>query len=110
MIRKGFCSSYGFFAETMLGNITVSKLFFSVDAIDPEMGLKSYTMDDLNIKKIGIANASERILLCDHSKFQSRAMFSIAGLDAIDTIIVGNELEESIAQKLSHMGKKLLLV
>lgn len=110
MIRKGFCSSYGFFAESMLSDLTVDKLFFSVDAIDSEMGLMSYTMDDLNIKRIGMANSLNRILLCDHSKFTSRALFSVANLDNINTIIVGKELDEAIAHKLTLMGKSLILV
>ena len=104
MIRRGYCSSYGFFAEEMLSNITVNKLFFSVDAIDPDLGLMSYTMDDLNLKKIGMSNALERILLCDHSKFSTRALFSVCDLSMIDTIIAGRELNPATAQKLTQMG------
>ena len=110
MIRRGYCSSYGFFAEEMLSNITVNKLFFSVDAIDPDLGLMSYTMDDLNLKKIGMSNALERILLCDHSKFSTRALFSVCDLSMIDTIIAGRELNPATAQKLTQMGKRLELV
>jgi len=51
MIRKGFCSSYGLFAEQMLRDITVNKIFLSVDAIDSDFGIMSYTMDDVNVKK-----------------------------------------------------------
>lgn len=110
MIRKGFCSSYGFFAEAMLGDITVNKIFFSVDAIDSDFGIMSYTMDDVNVKKIGMTNALERILLCDHSKFSSRALFTIFSLDMVDTIVVGKELDEAIVHKLRQMGKNLVLV
>lgn len=110
MIRRGFCSSYGFFAEAMLSDITVNKIFFSVDAIDSDLGIMSYTMDDVNVKKIGLTNALERILLCDHSKFSSRALFTIFSLDMVDTIIVGHELDGAIAHKLAQMGKNLILV
>ena len=58
IVRKGFCSTYGYFAETMLKNITVDKIFLSVDAIDAERGIMSYTMDDVNLKDIGMTNAS----------------------------------------------------
>ena len=110
MIRRGFCSSYGFFAEAMLNDITVNKIFFSVDAIDSDFGIMSYTMDDVNVKKIGMTNALERILLCDHSKFSSRALFTIFSLDKVDTIIVGHELDEAIVTKMRHMGKNIILV
>ena len=110
MIRKGFCSSYGYFAEAMLSDITVNRIFLSVDAIDSDFGIMSYTMDDVNVKKIGMANALQTILLCDHSKFSSRALFSIGSLECIDIIIVGGELDPAIVNRLRQLGKTLELV
>lgn len=110
MIRKGFCSSYGYFAEAMLSDITVNKIFLSVDAIDSDFGIMSYTMDDVNVKKIGMANALQTILLCDHSKFSSRALFSIGSLECIDIIIVGKELDPALVSLLRQLGKTLELV
>ncbi len=110
MIRRGYYSSYGYFAESMLTDITVNKIFLSVDAIDSDFGIMSYTMDDVNVKKIGMKNALETILLCDHSKFSSRALFSISSLDCIDTIIVGEELDKNILNKLHQLGKTVEIV
>ena len=105
MIRRGFCSSYGFFAEHMMRDITVNRIFLSVDAIDSDFGIMSYTMDDVNVKKIGMLNAKETILLCDHSKFTTPALFSIDSLDKVDVIIVGKEIDPAILQRLRQLGK-----
>ena len=110
IIRKGYCSSYGYYAESMLKNISVDKIFLSVDAIDADLGITSYTMDDVNLKIIGMNNAKEVYLLCDHSKFTTHALFTVGLLDKISTIICGKELDDSIAQKFRDAGKKIILV
>ncbi|MDO4345064.1 MAG: DeoR/GlpR family DNA-binding transcription regulator [Eubacteriales bacterium] len=110
IVRKDFCSTYGYFAETMLKNITVDKIFLSVDAIDAERGIMSYTMDDVSLKDIGMTNAKEVYLLCDHSKFSSQALFAVGMIDRISTIICGRELEASTVEKFQQIEKKLVLV
>ena len=105
MIRKGYCSSYGYFAEAMLREITVNKIFFSVDALDSDFRITGYTGDDINVKKLGLAHASKSFLLCDHAKFESRALFTICSIDAIDVIITGVETDERIAVGLRQLGK-----
>lgn len=105
MVRKGFSSTYGYYAEQMLGELSVNQMFFSVDAVDPELNITSYTMDDINVKKIGMAQAEERILLCDHSKFTSCALFNICALENIDIIIVSKELSPDIIEQLRSSRK-----
>lgn len=109
-VRKGFCSTYGFFAENMLKNITVDKIFLSVDAIDARYGIMSYTMDDVGLKDIGMRNAKESYLLCDHSKFSSHALFTVGMMDNVTTIISGAELDSSIAEEFEQIQKQLILV
>lgn len=110
MIRKGFSSSYGYYAEQMLNELSFSQMFFSVDSIDADFNITSYTMDDISVKKIGLAQASERILLCDHSKFSVGALFNICSIANIDTIIIGKELDPQIIERLHHTGKKVEVV
>lgn len=110
IIRQGFCSSYGFYAESMLKSLSVDKIFLSVDAIDPDLGIMSYTMDDINLKSIGIDKAKEVFLLCDHSKFCTQALFSVGMMDKITTIISGRELDPAITEKLRNNGKSIILV
>ena len=110
MIRKGFYSSYSYFAESMLNDLIIDKLFFSVDAVSPDLNLMSYTIDDINLKKICIAKANERILLCDHSKFSAKARFVFEKIDMLDTIIVDDGLPPEIQRKLRQLGKNLLTV
>ena len=109
-IRDGFCSSYGYYAEAMLKNISADKIFLSVDGLDPTMGIMSYTMDDVNLKILGMQNARETYILADHSKFEARPLFSAGMLDQIDTVISGTELPPEKAAELSEAGLKVLRV
>lgn len=110
MIRKGFYSSYSYFAEAMLNSLVIDKLFFSVDAISPDLSLLNYTLDDINLKKSCISKAGEAILLCDHSKFSANARFAFEKLDAVSTIIVDSGLSPDIQRQLRRLGKQLLIV
>ena len=103
VVRKGFNSTYGYFAEKMLGSISVNKTFLSIDAVDMEQGLLSYITDDTNIKKQYIKSGKEVILLCDHTKFQASAFINISQLDCIHRIIVGKELDGEYAVSYTHL-------
>ena len=110
MIRKGFYSSYSYFAESMLNSLAIDKLFFSVDAISADLNLMNYTLDDINLKKTCISRASESILLCDHSKFSANARFAFEKLDAVSTIITDDGLSPDIQRRLRRLGKQVLIV
>ena len=110
VVRKGFNSTYGYFAEKMLGSISVNKTFLSIDAVDMEQGLLSYITDDTNIKKQYIKSGKEVILLCDHTKFQASAFINISQLDCIHRIIVGKELDGEYVERLESMGIDMELV
>ncbi len=110
MVRRDFYSTYGLFAEQMLSEISVTKTFLSADAVDAEQGIMSYAMDDVSVKKMMIKIAKEVFLLCDHSKFDSRALINISRLENIHTIIVGKELSGDILEKLKQNGKNVELV
>lgn len=104
-VRKGYNSTGGYFAERMLDEIYVDKTFLSVDAIDPEQGIMSFTMHDINVKKQVVSIAKEVVLLCDHSKFISHALINLCHLDRINHIIVGKELDPTIIDRLKAVVK-----
>ena len=81
-----------------------------IDALDPVMGIMSYTMDDVNLKILGMKNARETYVLADHSKFESRPLFSAGMLDQIDTVISGTELPIEKAEELAEAGLKVIRV
>lgn len=91
-LRKTYYSTYGFFAENMLRKFRADKAFLSADAIDMEQGIMSYTPDDIQIKQLIVESAAEVILMCDHSKFDTKAFLNICDLKKVSRVITGREL------------------
>ncbi|MBQ6427644.1 MAG: DeoR/GlpR transcriptional regulator, partial [Oscillospiraceae bacterium] len=102
--------SYGYHAEAMLRGISANKIFLSVDAIDPEHGIMNYIMEDINLKTIGMDNAAETFLLCDHSKFETQALFSVGMLDKITRAITGWELPGETREAFVEAGVDLICI
>lgn len=103
-LRKTYYSFFGFFAESMLRQITVKKAFISADSIDLQQGLMSYTTDDIAIKKLLVASAKQTIVLCDHSKFEAQSHIKICGLSDIDVVITGREIGREKLCRLQEAG------
>lgn len=103
-LRKTYYSFFGYFAEAMLSQIKAGKCFVSVDSVDVQQGLMSYTTDDIAIKKLIIESCNQVILLCDHSKFELRSFIKICDLSRIDTIITGGEINPAVLERLREMS------
>lgn len=102
--RKGVYSLNGPFAEDMLGQLNVDKIFLGTDAIDTEKGLTNSNIDETNIKKTMIKIANEIILLADDRKFNQVAFSSVAGIDALDRIITNKPLSDTEMQDYKKAG------
>lgn len=98
-VRKGFYSALGPYSETMWQQFHASKLFLGVDAIDPDLGIMGYLVDEIKSKQIMIEQSKTHIILADHTKFSVSSLIQICPIDKIDTIITGTELDESVKKQ-----------
>jgi DeoR/GlpR family transcriptional regulator of sugar metabolism len=92
--RKGVFSLIGSIPESLLMNLCVDKAFLGVDAIDLERGISNSNLDEVNLKRLMLANSKEKILLVDSSKFNHIAFAKIGDIDLVDHIITDDELED----------------
>lgn len=109
-LKKSTATLLGLFTERMLQELHVDKSFISVDAVDLESGYMDYNTDEITIKRIMIKNSRERIVLCDHSKFENAAFMSVCPLNAVNLTITGKEIDSVIAQKMFDAGIVLKVV
>lgn len=99
-LKKSTATLMGMFTEQMLKELHVDKAFLAADAVNLESGYMDYNTDEIPIKRIMIRNSRQRIMLCDHSKFQNAAFMSICSIQAIDLTITGKEINAEIAKKM----------
>ena len=110
LLRRNFGSFYGYFTESVFKEIHAERAFISCDALSPELGIMSYTADDIGVKRQIIKSASEIILLCDHSKLDAKTFMSIAPVSAVSRIIIGKEAHPQSVATLRECGVEVELV
>ena len=85
-------------------------MFLGVDAVDPEIGLMNFSVDEIKAKRLMIKASHQVIALCDHSKFESTAFANICSFSDIDMIITGKEADKNILKRLEDKGVKIMTV
>lgn len=104
LLRKGVYTLFGHFTEMMAGEIHVDKVFLGADAINPDYGVMNSNFDEIQVKKLMIQAAKEKVILCDHTKFDSVALANVCSLMVIDRIITGRETRPEIVEFLKEAG------
>jgi len=109
-LRNSYYSLTGIFTESIITQIHADKLFLGVDAVDPEIGLMNFSVDEIKAKRLMIKASHQVIALCDHSKFESTAFANICSFSDIDMIITGKEADKNILKRLEDKGVKIMTV
>lgn len=110
LLRKQHNSLHGFFTESMLSQIHTDKVFLGVDAVDLNIGFMNFSGVEVQTKRLMISAANEVIVLCDHSKFETRAFVTICRLYDVDMVITGRELDKKYYEEMKEMGVNITLV
>jgi DeoR family transcriptional regulator, aga operon transcriptional repressor len=110
IIRKTSSSVTGVYAEKMLEDFSVSKLFLGVDGIDIEFGLTTTNMMEAQLNKKMIAASQKTIVLADSSKFGKRGFGRICGLEDIEHVITDSNISDHMVNTLKGMGIEVTVV
>ncbi|CQR56022.1 DeoR/GlpR family DNA-binding transcription regulator [Paenibacillus riograndensis] len=94
----------GILAHELLKQFTLDKAFLSVGGISPAQGITDYDMNESLVSRLAAGQASEVILLADHSKIGSTAFCQIAPLHTADVIISDQELPGGWKEELERIG------
>lgn len=106
-------SSYtlvGFFTEEMLQELQVDTAFFAADYVSIKGGYMDCSMDEVNIKRIMINNASKTVLLCGSNKFKGKGFMTICPITDVDVTISNEDLDSAIVRRLEESGMEVILV
>ena len=91
-------------AAQYLSQFNFDKAFLAASAISEEGNLTVYSSSECNLKKIAIANSSQKILLADSSKFNKRSMLTYSTLEEMDTIITDPGIDENVLKQYGGKG------
>jgi DeoR family transcriptional regulator of aga operon len=109
LLRQNSASVVGQFAEEMLAQFSVDKLFLAVDAVDLEFGLSTPNLDESRVNQVMVSVARETILVADSSKFGRRSLSRIVPLPEVDRVVTDAGLPEAARAGLREHGIELIL-
>ena len=109
LLRQNSASLVGQFAEEMLKQLSVDKLFLAVDAVDLEFGLSTPNLDESHVNRAMVRAAREIILVADSSKFGRRSLSRIVPLSEVDRVVTDHGLPEVARAGLRELGVELIL-
>jgi DeoR/GlpR family transcriptional regulator of sugar metabolism len=103
IVRGGFNVLIGSIAENFIRQVKVNKTFLGADAVDLDQGVTNATFNEVPIKQLSVAAASQVILLADHTKFGKTALVKVCAIDRLNQVIT-DEMEDSMRQDFIRQG------
>lgn len=94
--------------EDWVQKLNIHKLFLSTMGVHQEDGFTIFTEEHADMKRALIQSARHIYCLADHSKFDKSALFTFAGLDEVDEVIVDEQLSEQVKEQYRSLGLKVL--
>lgn len=110
LIRPGFYTIGGDIALSVLDQFNCEKAFLSADAVDIIRGITNASAFEVGLKRKIIESAKKVFLIADYMKFNKLAMYRVADLSRIHTVITNKELDPETFEKLTALGIEVALV
>lgn len=108
-LKSSSSTLYGFFAESMLRELTVDIAFMATDGVNLEKGFMDFGVDEVSLKRLVLRNASRKVMLCDVSKFEKNALVNVCAFSAVDTIVTNESTAPEKIAALRENGLQVLL-
>lgn len=99
-IRRTSLSTTGQLAVEELNNFHAQVAFLGVNGISAEAGMTTADIEEAVVKRAMIANAAERVLLADHSKFGHAFAAKFAAPADIDRLVTDLDIPEDFLNTL----------
>lgn len=110
VLRHGFGCTTGPIATSSLSSFNVDKVFLGANAFSIEKGFTTPDIQQAEIKKALIRGASERIVVCDSSKFGRVSFVEFASISGIDRLITDKNASPKLATYLREQNDTLELI
>jgi DeoR family transcriptional regulator, fructose operon transcriptional repressor len=88
----------------LLRDMRVDVLFFGCDGMSPQGGFTTPYRAEVAIKRAMMACARRRVMMFDHTKVDNEQLYRFAGIDEVDVIITGSEVDDDTAARLGDLG------
>ena len=108
--RDGFSVLTGNIAEELTRGLCVDISFLGTDAIDVNSGLYNSNVSEIVMKRCILKSGRKKVLLADHSKFETKALVKVCEVEDLDVIITDGGLSSEYRETLEGKVKKIIIV
>jgi DeoR family transcriptional regulator, glycerol-3-phosphate regulon repressor len=109
-IRADDGAAFGETATNFIAQFQVDKAFLSIAAISAESGFMDTELAEAEYSRTVIGQASQIIVVADHSKFLRHALVKVCEFDAVDTLITTQPPPPDIAEQLIAADVEIIIV
>jgi DeoR/GlpR family transcriptional regulator of sugar metabolism len=95
-------------AAEAFGKLWFDLAFVGVSGITAD-GLFDYSIDDTEVKRLYLARASRKVVLCDAAKFRRMSLVRVAGFEQVDTLVTDAPPPPDIAAALDAAGVEVIV-
>ena len=106
--RDGYSVLIGQIAEELVNRLSLDMAFLGADAINPNYGVFNSNFVEIGIKRSAIACGKHRILLSDHTKFQTKALTKVCDIEEFETVITDDGIDEETKEILRNKSVNLI--
>jgi DeoR family fructose operon transcriptional repressor len=107
ILRHGLSCTVGPISTSAISSLYVDKVFLGTNAFSVEKGFSTPDLQQAEVKRALIRCASERIMLCDSSKFGRISFVKFAAINEIDQLITDSDISPNIVSSLQEMNDTL---
>lgn len=100
--------SLGPLALEQIGKFRVRHAVLTIGALDTQ-SVMDFDLQEAEVAKAMIERADRITVLADHSKFDRRAVFEVAPLSRIDTLVTDKPPSEAMGRALAAAGVEVIL-
>ncbi len=102
--------TYGDDTLSALQKYNTDKLILAVDGVHPERGLTSFLHLEATIDQHMIQNATQVIVVADHTKLNRVSFSYIDKIESVDTLITDSKADKNILAQLKENGIDIITV
>lgn len=106
--RSDRMDSVGPLAVSTLEQLRGFRAFIGADGLNMDFGVTASDIDSSHLYRLAIRNATETILMVDHSKFQTPSLFKICEIDDISRIVTDREPPREWVAFLNDHGVEVI--
>lgn len=107
-VRAGELAVSGPSAAADFSNLWFDVAVIGASSITPS-GLYDYSLEDIEIKRVYVQRATQKIVLCDSSKFLHRSLSKICALNEVDTLVTDAQPPAELASALTDAKVKTVI-